>query len=187
MGLAVAAGIYFSDLRSGALPAQSPAAARTVPSREPAPEQAAPERAASRPADTRAAASAPVREAAAGAADDGRPRFEFYEILPEYEVVIPEVETVTEASGPSTPSAPIETPGSYVLQTGSFRSHADADRMQASLALLGIESRIQRVTIDDDEFHRVRVGPISDLDELNRIRNDLERAGVESLTMKVSE
>ena len=41
---------------------------------------------------------------------------------------------------------------------------ADADRLQASLALLGFESHVQRVTIDDDVFHRVRIGPIGDLD-----------------------
>src|SRR5690606_30515430 len=100
-----------------------------------------------------------------------------------YEVLIPEeVETVAR---PARPSAPVAAPGSYVLQTGSFRSHADADRMQASLALLGIESGIQKVAIDDGEFHRVRIGPVSELDELNRIRTVLRQAGIESLMMKV--
>ena len=53
---------------------------------------------------------------------------------------------------------------------------ADADRRQASLALLGIESRIQRVTVDDDVYHRVRIGPISNLDSLNRMRKQLRDA-----------
>ena len=31
----------------------------------------------------------------------------------------------------------------------------------------GIESHIQRVSIDDRTYHRVRIGPIDDLEELN--------------------
>jgi cell division protein FtsN len=59
--------------------------------------------------------------------------------------------------------------------------------MRANLALLGIESRVQRVTIDTDVFHRVRIGPIDELDELNRIRRQLREAHVESMLMKVPE
>jgi cell division protein FtsN len=59
--------------------------------------------------------------------------------------------------------------------------------LQASLALLGVESRIQRVTIDDAVFHRVRIGPITDLDELNRVRSRLREARIEPLLMKVQE
>jgi cell division protein FtsN len=124
--------------------------------------------------------------------------------LPQYEVVVPEVETVAPtpqaarasaagsatsgASGASaTPVPAVEAPGQYILQAGSFRSHGEADRMQASLALLGIESRIQKVTIDDDEFHRVRVGPIDDLETLNRVRNQLRAAGINALVMRMNE
>jgi cell division protein FtsN len=57
--------------------------------------------------------------------------------------------------------------------------------MRANLALLGIESHIQRVTIDDDVFHRVRVGPLDDLGELNRVRAQLRAARVDSLLIKV--
>jgi cell division protein FtsN len=128
-------------------------------------------------------------------------QFDFYEILPQYEVVVPEVETVTATPQPraaasdgsatagakATSVAPVEAPGEYILQAGSFRSHDEADRMQASLALLGIESRIQKVTIDDDEFHRVRVGPIDDLETLNRIRNQLRVAGINALVMRMNE
>src|SRR5690606_16248100 len=126
-----------------------------------------------------AAGTQPAEPAPAASASGSEPRFDFYEILPQYEVLVPdEVETVAR---PAAPAAPVATPGSYVLQTGSFRSHADADRMKASLALLGVESRIQQVAIDAGEFHRVRIGPINDLDELNRIRGLLRQAGIESL------
>ena len=109
-------------------------------------------------------------------------RFDFYEELPRFEVVIPEVESQAQAD--NSPSA-VEAPGAYVLQAGSFRQIADADRRQASLALLGIESRVQRVTIDDDVYHRVRVGPINDLEELNRARSRLRDARIETLLIRL--
>jgi cell division protein FtsN len=63
----------------------------------------------------------------------------------------------------------------------------DADRRQAELALLGVESAIQRVSIEDDVFHRVRVGPVQDLARLNEIRRRLRDARIETLLMKVPE
>ena len=55
-------------------------------------------------------------------------------------------------------SGPVEKPGAYILQAGSFRNHADADRVRALIAMQGVESKIQKVTIDKDTWHRVRVG-----------------------------
>jgi cell division protein FtsN len=111
-------------------------------------------------------------------------RFDFYEVLPQFEVVIPEVDSPPRADASV---RAVEEPGSYVLQVGSFTALGDADRMQANLALLGIESRIQRVTIDADVFHRVRIGPIADLEELNQVRRRLRDARIEWLLMKVPE
>ena len=111
-------------------------------------------------------------------------RFDFYDVLPQLEVVIPEVDAPPRAD---TPVRAVEEPGSYVLQVGSFTALGDADRMQANLALLGIESRIQRVTIDDDVYHRVRIGPIRDLEDLNQTRRRLRDARIDWLLMKVSD
>jgi cell division protein FtsN len=99
-------------------------------------------------------------------------------------VVIPEVDTAPRADAPV---RAVEEPGRYVLQVGSFTALGDADRMQANLALIGIESRIQRVTIDDDVYHRVRIGPIRDLEELNQTRRRLRDARIEWLLMRVSD
>jgi cell division protein FtsN len=57
--------------------------------------------------------------------------------------------------------------------------------MRANLALLGVESRLQRVSIDDDVYHRVRIGPTSDLDELNGVRRRLWDAEIDVLLIKV--
>jgi cell division protein FtsN len=168
IGLVVAAGVYF---RRAPSPAEHTAAAEHAP---PASAERAPVR-----------RGAPARGAAAGNGDAAKAsdqRFDFYDILPQYEVVVPEVET---AAGPSARAKPVDEPGSYVLQAGSFGAAADAEKLKANLALLGIESRVQKVAIDDDVYHRVRIGPITDLDKLNRIRRQLHDAHVNAMLMKV--
>jgi cell division protein FtsN len=165
LGLVVAAAIYVSDRRA-------PVPASTTATRQRAPQPAPPE-----PVVETAPDPAPISEET-----EPGTRFDFYDMLPQFEVVIPEIETNPTRS---TRATAVEEPGSYVLQTGSFRELADADRMQANLALLGIESRIQRVAIDDDIYHRVRVGPTENLADLNQIRRRLWDAEIEFLTIQM--
>src|SRR5690606_5929323 len=111
LGLAVAAGVYFSDLRSGGgLPEALERAGRPQASRQ---DSAAPQSAGAPRAGAATAGAAPPAASGSGASRaaasavspaDAEPRFDFYEILPQYEVLVPEeVETV---SRPATPSAP---------------------------------------------------------------------------------
>ncbi len=111
-------------------------------------------------------------------------RFDFYNMLPNFEVIIPEQEP--DVSQDREPKA-VELPGQYVLQAGSFTDYADADRRRAQLALLGIESRIQRVSIDDKTYHRVRIGPTRDLDKLNALRSRLRQAQIDVLRIRLSD
>ena len=161
MGLLVALIVY---VRGGGLPAPDLPVVVPVPQAE--------------PAAAVTAEPVPVPEPAR----TPEATFDFYEMLPRFEVVIPEVES--QARADTTPAA-VESPGAYVLQAGSFRQLADADSRQASLALLGIESRIQRVTIDDDVYHRVRIGPMNDLEQLNRARATLRGNQIETLLIRV--
>lgn len=111
-------------------------------------------------------------------------RFTFYDMLPNFEVVIPEQEP--DVAADVEPQAVVE-PGIYVLQAGSFSAYNDADRRRAQLALQGIESKIQRVTIDDKTYHRVRIGPIEDLNELNVLRSRLRAAQIDVLRIRLGE
>ena len=111
-------------------------------------------------------------------------RFTFYDMLPNFEVVIPEEEL--DVTADTEPRAVVE-PGLYVLQAGSFSRFEDADRRRAELALQGIESSIQRVTIDDKTYHRVRIGPIDDLDQLNMLRSRLRAAKIDVLRIRLGE
>jgi cell division protein FtsN len=111
-------------------------------------------------------------------------RFTFYDMLPNFEVIIPEQEPDVKVD--AAPQAVLE-PGLYVLQAGSFSAYNDADRRRAELALHGIESQIQRVTIDDKTYHRVRIGPTSDLDRLNMLRSRLRAAKIDVLRIRLGD
>ena len=97
-----------------------------------------------------------------------KPRFDFYTLLPELEVIIPESE-IKEEQARIAPKENIR----YTLQVGSFRSHDDADSLKAQLAFLGIESDIQKVSSGGEKWFRVRVGPFGNTRDMNKIRNRL--------------
>ena len=117
--------------------------------------------------------------------DDKEGKFDFYDMLPKFEVVVPEKKE--RAVGAEGSAAPIERRGTYVLQAGSYRNQNDADRVRAQLALQGIESTIQKVTVDNDTWHRVRIGPVTDLAELNRLRKRLAEAEVDAIVVRVGD
>lgn len=121
-----------------------------------------------------------------------KPRFAFYEMLPNYEVVIPEEEYVEPESN-STQTAPksqnttpkIKDPGRYVIQAGSFTNYDDADRRKAGLALLGVESEIQEgENSAGRKVYRVRSTPVDDLDQINETLKRLKSEGIDTLVMR---
>ncbi len=93
----------------------------------------------------------------------------------------------TRKCGPTSNPLPETRRGTYVLQAGSYKNFADADRVRAKLALQGIESNVQKVSVDNDTWHRIRIGPISKLDELNRLRQILRKADVDVLVIRVGD
>ncbi len=116
------------------------------------------------------------------------PRFDFYTILPELEVFIPESEISDSfEERASKPSQAAASAGGkkYLLQAGSFRSNEDADRLKASLALLGVQSSIQSVSINNDMWHRVRIGPFSDTRQLQKTLNTLKDNNIHAMTMEL--
>ena len=160
-GLAVAVGVYLFDRRPAARLAQEA------------------------PPLTRDEAPAASGKPAPASAAQDEPQFDFYEMLPKFEVVIPEQDGTAPAAGPGT--GPVEKPGAYILQAGSFRNHADADRVRALIAMQGVESKIQKVTIDRDTWHRVRVGPITNLQQLEETRSKLRNARIDALVIRIGE
>lgn len=120
-------------------------------------------------------------------AEPERPRFDFYRILPEMEVIISDDETVIPVMSDET-DTPAETSHkvSYRLQVGSFKKMSDADRQKARLALLGVEAEIQKVNIRQGGiYYRVMTPPISTKKELNAKRSMLQKNRINSLVVQV--
>ena len=70
------------------------------------------------------------------------------------------------------------------LQAGSFQTPGDADNQKAKLALLGMEASIQQVMLQDKVWYRVRLGPYAKVDEVNKIRSELAKQGIEAAVAK---
>jgi cell division protein FtsN len=134
-----------------------------------------------RPEARRPVAAADAEAAANGESSES---YDFYEMLPNFEVVVPEKDREVKRN---LPAATTERPGVYVLQAGSYRNLPDAERVQQKLSRLGIDAKLQRVAVDNDVWHRVRIGPISDLNELNGMRKQLQAADVDGLVIRVGD
>ena len=121
-------------------------------------------------------------------AEPKKPRYDFFTVLPEMEVVVPEQELKGEADKPvpesSTPDAASE--DNYILQAGSFRNASDAEELKAQLALLGSIATVQKVTVNGQTWHRVRIGPFRSAREANETRQMLANNQVETLVMKAN-
>jgi len=118
-----------------------------------------------------------------GETDSASPRYDFFTVLPEMEVVVPEQELAGQSqAGGLTESA--ESSGSYILQAGSFRSPADAEQLKARLALLGTQANIATVTVDEVRWHRVRIGPLQGARKADELRRMLRDNGIETLILK---
>jgi cell division protein FtsN len=122
--------------------------------------------------------------ATAGSAEIPKDRFDFYTMLPAFEIIIADEEPdVDEDVEPQA----IAEPGIYLLQAGSFSTHNDADRRRAELALHGVESRVQRAKVNNRDYFRVYVGPIEDLDELNMTRSRLRAAKIDVMRIRLGD
>ena len=111
-----------------------------------------------------------------------KPKFDFYTILPELEVAIPEQDLVNESKESNSKT---KTSQQYILQAGSFKKFNEADKLKARLALQGIEASIQKVKINaTDTWHRVRIGPLTNVSQLNKTRRRLRSLGIASIVVK---
>ncbi|MDR5172061.1 SPOR domain-containing protein [Methylobacillus flagellatus] len=125
----------------------------------------------------------PANEAGNGQPGSEKPRFDFYTILPGTESQVTEQEIKQKEADP----APAQTQESYFLQVGAFQTEQEADNMKAKLALLGQEAIVQTATIPGKGvWHRVRVGPFADLNQINSAKSDLAQNGFKADLIKVN-
>lgn len=160
LGLALSAVVLYKDwipgLRDAGMPRPNPAA--TAPRAGEAGVAAEP----AKPAET-------------------RPKYDFYSVLPEMEVVIPDEEVAAQAQQPE---AAAPTGQRLFLQAGSFKGAPDAEAMKAKLALLGQRASVVAVTVNGATWHRVRVGPFASARELDDARRALDANGIAAIALR---
>lgn len=124
----------------------------------------------------KAAANTPA-SAANGKGEE--PRFDFYTLLPNQEAMAgkkPDVPTAANSGS----VAPVS---SYILQAGSFKSEAEADKRRASILMLGLPVKVQKVP-GSETWYRVLVGPFEGKEAAQQARSNLKASGVDTLPPK---
>jgi cell division protein FtsN len=115
-----------------------------------------------------------------------KPRFDFYRILPGGEETVTDRQLRDAArSAKAQPDLPKDV---YYIQAGSFQNPADADNQKARLAILGLESSVEPTTLPDKgTWYRVRLGPYTRLEDLNRVRQQLTQNGIDASLVKLKD
>jgi cell division protein FtsN len=119
-------------------------------------------------------------------------KFDFFTLLPEREVIVPDEASAAKAvaSKPAPdnkpqPQKPALPDGEkYILQAGSFRQSADADRRRAQILLLGLDAKVEAVEANGDRWHRVYVGPFTSHNTLSDARAKLIDESIDTLVVR---
>lgn len=184
VGLAIAGGWY---LQQGGkvddlLPRPNPAARAPAPSEEPVAQDAKPP-------------------------EPRKPKYDFYDVLRENEVVFPDAELNAQAAaeaeaaqagaaqadalppeGEPEAEAPAvaEAPAGprYLIQAGAFRSLADADAVKARIALTGEVARVETAQVDGAPIYRVRLGPYPNAGSLAAAKAALASHGIDAVAIR---
>jgi cell division protein FtsN len=132
-----------------------------------------------------------AKPAAQPAKPPEKPRFDFYKILAGGEEPLSDRELREKLSAEKKPapgpvaSAPQDV---YFIQAGAFRNPADADNQKARLAILGFESNVEPTNLPDKgTFYRVRLGPYTKVEDLNRVRQSLAQNGIDASLVKIKD
>jgi cell division protein FtsN len=137
------------------------------------------------PAKPPAIAGLPQGSTAPAAAAE-KPKFDFYKILPGQEEQVTERELKERMRAAR--SQQESGKDVYFIQAGSFQNPAEADNQKARLAILGFESSVEPANLPDKgTWYRVRLGPYSKVEEINRIRQALAQNGIDASLVKIKE
>jgi cell division protein FtsN len=111
-----------------------------------------------------------------------KPKLDFYTILPEFETVLPEPKGGKKTAKAEPPEAGVN----YILQAASFANLEDADRLKARLVINGLETHIEKISIQGKgDYYRVRLGPYASVEALDSASGKLAQLGIKALRIKV--
>lgn len=72
----------------------------------------------------------------------------------------------------------------YYLQTNAYRDASEAESERAKLALNGFEARISEADSQGKPLYRLRMGPFSNIDTMNRVRGKLSDSGINAAVVR---
>lgn len=121
-----------------------------------------------------------------------KPKFEFYDVLRDKEVLIPDAELTAQAQAEAAAAtaanaAPPQDAADgvrYLLQAGAFRSAADAEALKARIALTGEVARVESAEIEGGTIHRVRLGPYPNAGSLAAAKQALGSHGIQAMAIR---
>lgn len=132
-----------------------------------------------------------------------KPKYDFYTLLPEKEVLIPDAELQAQAEAEAkrnaapkplvnapdlvtaTPETTAPAEARYLIQAGAFKNPDEADNLKATIALTGEVARIESADINGTTVYRVRLGPYSTASSLSAAKQALSSHGIEAQAIKV--
>lgn len=131
-----------------------------------------------------------------------KPKYDFYTLLPEKEVLIPDAELQAQAeaeakknAAPKTlatpdlvtaePETAAPTESRFLIQAGAFKNQDEAENLKATIALTGEVARIESAEINGTTVYRVRLGPYSTASSLSTAKQALSSHGIEAQAIKV--
>jgi len=181
IGVLVAAGVVWYIHKTPV-----PFSNKTPPSAPPAPQQQ------QQPGTPPAPLALPGKPGDPVPQSSDKPRFDFYKILPGNSDAIPDPKPAEGKSGEPKQAdgtkgkdgteAALKEP--VYLQTGSFQNASDADNQKAKLAMMGAEATIHQVMLQDKVWYRVRLGPFRKVEDVNAMRAELARQGIDANVVK---
>ncbi|CAD5105755.1 SPOR domain-containing protein [Zestomonas carbonaria] len=155
-----------------------------------------------KPADKPAATPTPTPQQPA------KPKYDFYTLLPESEVIVPPEAVPEKTPPPPTPQelakadaaraeaalrgeVPPPLPNAvkaartqYFLQAGSFRKQSDAEGVRAQIALLGQSVKLESGKVREETWYRVLVGPFNNREQLTQAQKQLAGNGFSNLLLQ---
>lgn len=142
-----------------------------------------------RPNPEARAPAASEQPVAQDAPEPKKPKYDFYDVLRDKEVIIPDAELSAqaraEAAAPAEEAAPEAADGPrYLIQAGAFRSSADAEALKARIALTGEVARVESAEIQGGTIYRVRLGPYPNASTLAAAKQALGNHGIEAIAIR---
>ena len=145
--------------------------------------------------------------------EPAKPKYDFYTLLPESEVILPpqaieqpaavpeqkpvspeEAAKIDAAraeaalNGQVPPPPPVVAKGpvssQFFLQAGSFRRKDDADSLRAQIILLGQSVQVETGKVREETWHRVLVGPFATREQLGQAQKTLSASGFSNLLLQ---